>query len=98
MKLQSFAENRWQQGAPDGVQLLSAINGEDIATSSSEGLDFGAMARYARTVGGANLRRHTFHQRANKLKALARYLMGTRRNSMHFPARPVRPERIRGSI
>ena len=75
MKLQSFAENRWQQGAADGVQLVSAVDGAEIATSSSEGLDFGAMAHYARTTGGANLRKYTFHQRANMLKALAKYLL-----------------------
>ena len=75
MKLQSFAENRWQRGAAEGVQLLSAVNGEEIAWSSSEGLNFGAMAHYARTTGGATLRKYTFHQRANMLKALSKYLM-----------------------
>ncbi len=75
MKLQSFAENRWQQGKEDGVKLRSAVDGELIATSSSDGLDFSSMADFARTVGGKNLRQYTFHQRANMLKALAKYLM-----------------------
>ena len=87
MKLQSFAENRWQRGAAEGVQLLSAVNGEEIALSSSEGLNFGAMAHYARTTGGANLRKYTFHQRANMLKALAKYLMEHKKEFYALSAR-----------
>jgi oxepin-CoA hydrolase/3-oxo-5,6-dehydrosuberyl-CoA semialdehyde dehydrogenase len=46
-----------------------------VASISSEGLDFAAMHDYARRVGGANLRKFTFHERAEMLKALAKYLM-----------------------
>ncbi len=38
------------------------------------GLDARAMLSYAREVGGRNLRRLTFHERAALLKALARFL------------------------
>src|SRR6185295_12450936 len=41
---------------------------------TSEGLDFAAMADYARRVGGPALRRLTFHQRALMLKEMAKYL------------------------
>jgi oxepin-CoA hydrolase/3-oxo-5,6-dehydrosuberyl-CoA semialdehyde dehydrogenase len=45
-----------------------------VARASTAGLDFGAMATYARAVGGPSLRAMTFHQRADRLKALALYL------------------------
>jgi oxepin-CoA hydrolase/3-oxo-5,6-dehydrosuberyl-CoA semialdehyde dehydrogenase len=75
MKLQSFAENHWFESESDGVQLKNAIDGQPVAFASSEGLDYSAMLDYARRVGGPNLRRHTFHQRANMLKALAKMLL-----------------------
>ncbi len=46
-----------------------------IYTASSEGLDFGAMMKYARTVGGPQLRKLTFQQRGRMLKALAMHLL-----------------------
>ena len=42
--------------------------------ASSDGLDFKAMLQYSRDVGGAALRVMTFHERAARLKAMARYL------------------------
>ncbi|MDH3442001.1 MAG: hypothetical protein OEM63_14675, partial [Gammaproteobacteria bacterium] len=61
MKLQNFAENQWIDGSDDGRELRSAVDGRTVARISSEGVDFGGMLDYARRVGGANLRRHTFH-------------------------------------
>lgn len=61
-------------GKGDGRPLRSAVSGDVIATSSSDGLDFGGMLGYARERGGPALRRLTFHQRALMLKALAKYL------------------------
>jgi len=75
MKLQSFAENGWLDGADDGSMLTSAVDGKTIATITSSGMDFAAMLDYARRVGGSNLRRYTFHERANMLKALAKHLL-----------------------
>ena len=74
MKLGCYTENRWVTAAEEGVLLRSAVSGEPIAEASSAGLDFGSMAEYARRVGGANLRKMTFHDRAFMLKALAQYL------------------------
>jgi oxepin-CoA hydrolase/3-oxo-5,6-dehydrosuberyl-CoA semialdehyde dehydrogenase len=74
MKLESFAENRWLPGNGNGVQLTSAVNGRSVATLSSDGLDFAAMLDYARRVGGPNLRRYTFHERALMCKSLALHL------------------------
>jgi len=70
MILGSFAEGKWHTPI-DGRDLFDAATGEAIAKISSDGLDFGAMLRYARNVGGPALRKMTFHERALMLKALA---------------------------
>ena len=69
--LESYACDRWV--APDSglVAIPGAIDGRVIAQASSAGLDFGAMVRHAREVGGPALRAMTFHERADRLKALA---------------------------
>ena len=75
MKLQSYALGEWVTGTGEATDLVHAVTGEKIAEASSEGLDFRAMAEYARTVGGPKLRAMTFHERARMLKAMAQYLM-----------------------
>ena len=74
MSLASYVGGKWVQGAGPGVALHDATTGEMIASASSEGVDFAAALAYARAVGGANLRRLNFHERAARLKRLARYL------------------------
>ncbi|HUD96386.1 MAG TPA: 3,4-dehydroadipyl-CoA semialdehyde dehydrogenase, partial [Woeseiaceae bacterium] len=74
MQLENFSLNTWVAGNSDAQPLTSAVDGRTIATLSSSGLDFAAMLDFARRVGGPNLRRHTFHERAAMLKALAKYL------------------------
>ena len=72
--LQNYAEGRWVAGSGGLAELRSAIDGEVVALTSSQGLDFGAMARFAREQGGPALRALTFHQRAGMLKGLAEAL------------------------
>jgi len=74
MQLQSFAAGKWHSGGRDGVALRDATTGAVIAHSSADGLDYRAMLEYARRVGGSNLRKLTFHQRAALVKALAKNL------------------------
>ncbi|OSZ79571.1 phenylacetic acid degradation bifunctional protein PaaZ [Chitinophagaceae bacterium IBVUCB1] len=73
-QLKNYAEGKWV-AAKDGDALYNAVTGEALYTASSEGLDFGAMMHYARTVGGPALRKLTFHQRGRMLKALAFHLL-----------------------
>jgi oxepin-CoA hydrolase/3-oxo-5,6-dehydrosuberyl-CoA semialdehyde dehydrogenase len=73
--VQSFAENTWHTASGSLEPVLSAVTGDVIAETSSAGLDFEAMARYARTTGGKALRAMTFHQRAAMLKGLAQAVM-----------------------
>src|SRR5262249_9336386 len=65
---------QWRAGTHNLVALRDATTGAVIANSSAEGLDYKAMLEHARKVGGPNLRKLTFHQRANLLKALAKRL------------------------
>jgi oxepin-CoA hydrolase/3-oxo-5,6-dehydrosuberyl-CoA semialdehyde dehydrogenase len=73
-KLGNLAFDRWVEGDGSGTTLTSAVNGEPLANITSSGLDFAAILGHARTVGGKNLRKLTFHERAEILKSLARYL------------------------
>jgi len=74
--LLNYAQDRWYE-APSGslAPVESAVSGETIAVTGSEGLDFAAMLRHARTVGGPALRKLTFHERAWMLKELANAVM-----------------------
>lgn len=71
--LQSFIAGRWF--GTQGAQLLhSAVNGRPVASTHAEGIDFGEAVTYARTVGLPALLALDFQQRAERLKALAKYL------------------------
>src|SRR5438067_5541107 len=73
--LLNYAQDRWYE-APSGLaEGESAVCGETIALTGSQGLDFDGMLRHARTVGGPALRAMTFHQRAWMLKDLANAVM-----------------------
>ena len=74
-KLGNLLQGNWIEGDGDGKVLTHAINGESVASITSSGLDFGAALKYARNTGGENLRKLTFHERGEMLKALAQYLM-----------------------
>ena len=74
LTLQSYSANRWIGAGRDAVEIPSAVDGRVVALASSEGVDFGAMVRHARQVGGPALRSLNFHQRAELLKRLAVYL------------------------
>src|SRR5256885_203213 len=74
MQLESYVAGKWRAGIGAGVALRDATTGEVIANATADGLDGRAMLEYAREVGGAKLRKLTFHERAALLKALARDL------------------------
>lgn len=74
-KTENYALGKFIPGAGEGKLLINAINGNPIATASSEGLDFEAMCHYARETGGPKLRKLTFHQRGLMLKDLAMHLL-----------------------
>ncbi|MDB5691841.1 MAG: paaZ [Alphaproteobacteria bacterium] len=75
LKLLNYATDRWTAGTGPLTEVESAVTGDMIALTGSQGLDFAGMLRHARTVGGPALRRMTFHQRAWMLKDLANAVM-----------------------
>ncbi len=75
MILRSYAASEWVEGSGSRTSLLSAVTGEPVAEITREGLDYRGMLEHAREVGGPALRKLTFHQRAVRLKELAKYLM-----------------------
>ncbi len=73
-RLGNFVRGEWIEGSGDGVDLFNAVSGEKIFETSTRGLDFAEVLDYGRRVGGPNLRRMTFHERARMLKAIAAHL------------------------
>ncbi|MCF6430189.1 phenylacetic acid degradation bifunctional protein PaaZ [Leisingera sp. MMG026] len=74
LEISSFAAGQWVAPGAGARNIASAITGEVMATAGNDALDVQGMLDYARSVGGANLRKLTFHDRARMLKALAGHL------------------------
>ena len=72
--LRSYVADRWHTPSADGVPLLDASTGDEVARISSAGVDMRGALAFGRDVGGAALRELTFHERAGLLKALGSYL------------------------
>jgi len=73
-KLGNYVAGQWLEGDGEGQMLFNAVTGEPVARATTQGLDFAAVLQYARTKGNPALRRMTFHERGNMLKALALHL------------------------
>lgn len=72
--VENYAEGKWVR-AEGREPIHSAITGEVIAETGSAGLDFAAMVAFARKQSGTALRKMTFHDRANLVKALGTAVM-----------------------
>ncbi len=72
--IRSFAAGQWVEVGNSAREIRSAITGEIIARAGNSSLDVDSMLDHARTVGGANLRAMTFHERAKMIKAVALHL------------------------
>ncbi len=71
--LQSYIGGRWI-GQQPGQTLRSAINGRPVAHTHAEAIDFCEAVQHARRVGLPSLMALDFQGRAERLKALAKYL------------------------
>jgi len=71
--LQSHIAGRWL-GSHPATALRSAINGQTVAHTHAEAIDFAEAVHHARSVGLPNLLALDFQQRAERLKAMARFL------------------------
>ncbi len=72
--LQSYVGGRWQ-GQQAASALRSAVNGTTVAHTHAEALDFAEAVEHARRKGLPALMAMDFQERAQRLKALAKYLM-----------------------
>ncbi len=75
MKIESYVNGVWTPGQGEGVEVRNAISGDPIGTVDSSGIDFAGVLRHGREAGGKALRALTIHERANRLKALAKHLL-----------------------
>ena len=73
-QLENYIAGQWVNGDGDGQVLHNAVTGEPIYSATTKGLDFKSMLDYGRQVGNPALRKMTFHERGNMLKALALHL------------------------
>ncbi|HEX4372023.1 MAG TPA: aldehyde dehydrogenase family protein, partial [Puia sp.] len=73
-KLENYITGKWIEGDGDGQTLFNAVTGDAIATASTKNIDFESVLNFARTKGNPALRKMTFHERGNMLKALALHL------------------------
>ena len=79
--LQSLIAGRWI-GQLAAQALHSAINGQEIAFTHAESLDFAEALQYGRTTGLQGMLAMDFQQRAAALRALAKYL-GERKEELY---------------
>jgi oxepin-CoA hydrolase/3-oxo-5,6-dehydrosuberyl-CoA semialdehyde dehydrogenase len=75
LTLKNYARDQWFEATSGLVEIRSAIDNSLVARTGTEGLDFAGILDHARTVGGPNLRRMTFHERAHMIKGLASAIM-----------------------
>jgi oxepin-CoA hydrolase/3-oxo-5,6-dehydrosuberyl-CoA semialdehyde dehydrogenase len=68
--LSNYVAGHWREAEGKLADIRSALTGETVAQTGSEGLDFAAMLGHARNVGGPALRALSFQKRAAMLKAL----------------------------
>ncbi len=73
-KLQNYITGQWITGDGDGQLLYNAVTGEPIAAATTKGLDFKSIVEYGRNTGNPALRKMSFRERGNMLKALALHL------------------------
>lgn len=73
-RLKNLIMGRWEEGDGNQTILYDAVNGAELFSAGTGGLDFNSILEYGRTIGGIKLRKMSFHERARMLKALALHL------------------------
>jgi 3,4-dehydroadipyl-CoA semialdehyde dehydrogenase len=84
--IQSYLGGKWQTGAERGAPLVNPCDGTVLAWASAQGLDLKAALDHSRNVGGPELRKLTYAQRAELLGNIAD-LLATRRDEWYEIAR-----------
>ncbi|MCH9845144.1 MAG: phenylacetic acid degradation bifunctional protein PaaZ [Alphaproteobacteria bacterium] len=74
IRVESYICDKWVSSGNNGQEFFNPSNVELLGTYDSSALNMADIIAHARQIGGANLRKITFYQRAMILKALASYL------------------------
>ncbi|MFC0227324.1 phenylacetic acid degradation bifunctional protein PaaZ [Serratia aquatilis] len=74
-QLNSYLSGRWVYGQGESREIYHAASGEPLFQVCSEGLPLADSLDYARKLGGKALAGMTFQQRAQMMKAVAKYLL-----------------------
>jgi oxepin-CoA hydrolase/3-oxo-5,6-dehydrosuberyl-CoA semialdehyde dehydrogenase len=78
IELASFVSGKWEKGKGKAAELVNPSTEEVVATTSTEGIDFGAALDFARSKGGPALRAMTFVQRGEMLRAMSKAMHAKR--------------------
>ena len=79
IELASYVCGKWIAGKGGrAATLVNPATEEPLATTSTEGIDFGAALAHARDKGGPALRAMTFKQRGEMLRAMSRAIHAKR--------------------
>ena len=78
-ELASYLGGKWVKGSGGkAAELVNPATEEVLATTSTEGIDFAAALAFARDKGGPALRKMTFAQRGEMLRAMSRAIHAKR--------------------
>jgi 3,4-dehydroadipyl-CoA semialdehyde dehydrogenase len=72
MELKSYLQNAWVSGKGKSATLVNPSTEEPVATSCTDGLDFKAAMTFARERGGRALRKMSFKDRGEMIRAMSR--------------------------
>jgi oxepin-CoA hydrolase / 3-oxo-5,6-dehydrosuberyl-CoA semialdehyde dehydrogenase len=72
--LEHYVAGRWRAPVDDGMPLLDAATGDEVARLSTAPVPAADALAHARSTGGPAIRELTFHERAAVIKALALHL------------------------
>ncbi|MCB9761417.1 MAG: 3,4-dehydroadipyl-CoA semialdehyde dehydrogenase [Alphaproteobacteria bacterium] len=78
VRLKSYVLDAWREGDAPFRTLVNPATEQPVAETSTRGLDFAAVHRHAREVGGPALRSLSFAERGALLKAMSRALYAQR--------------------
>ena len=78
IELGSYVEGKCTKRKGKAAELVNPATEAVVATTSTEGLDFGAALAFAREKGGPALRAMTFAQRGEMLRAMSRAIHSKR--------------------
>ena len=84
--LESYLGGNWQAGTGEKTRLVNPSTGEAVAAASATGLDLEKAFEYSRKVGGPELRKMGYGQRAELLGKIAD-LLSTQRERWYQIAR-----------